>query len=156
MKLGNTTIAKVFRGTTEIQKVYRGATLVWENWVRLTGELWKTVKTLSVWEGGATVNTGVQTTPSKVRPVTITFKTVGNQQDGSAQSMNRQIIGYKPDGSSVVLLNTTSTLGPSVNRTDTVTIDGLVQYNRIVATNSGKMAAGTVFTLTVTDWWQQT
>lgn len=143
-------------GSSAIQKILIGSTTIWENWTRLTGELWKTTTTLSGWANGISVDTGVKSTPSSVKPVTITLTTVGNQQDGSSQQMQRKITAYrKSDGVGVVILNTTSALGPSINKTDSVTLDGSVEYNRFVASNNGKLSMGSTLTIKITDWYQK-
>lgn len=143
-------LAGVASGTISMSNFY-GKSL----FDRLTGELWFTRTTLASFALGFSVDTGVKTVPARVKPVTITLTTIGNQQDASSQQMQRKITAYrKSDGAAVVLLDTTSALGPSVNRTDSVTIAGDVEYNRIVGYCSGKMAAGTTLTVRITDWWQ--
>ena len=156
MKIGLTNIVKGMIGSSAIQKILIGSSIIWENWTRLTGELWKTTTTLSGWAIGISVDTGIKSTPSSVKPVTITLQTVGNQQDGSSQQMTRVITAYrKSDGVGVVILNTTSALGPSINKTDSVTLDGSVEYNRFVASNNGKLSKGTTLTIKLTDWYQK-
>lgn len=132
------------------------ASVVVNLWTLMSGTLWQTTATLGSWGLGITVDTGVKSTPSGVKPITITLQTIGNQQDASGQQMTRTITGYrKSDGVAVQLFTTTSALGPSINRTDSVTIDGTVEYNRLVGTNSGKLSAGTTLTIKITDWYQQ-
>lgn len=155
MKRESSLISKVLRGSSPVTKVMRGTTLIWENWIRLTGALWQTVASLTSWGFSISVDTGIKTTPDRVKPITVSLQTIGNQQDGSSQQMTRTITGYrKSDGVAVQLYTITSALGPSINTTDSVTIDGSVEYNRLVGTCSGKLSNGSSITIRVTDWFQ--
>lgn len=125
-------------------------------WVYMTGALWTTRNTLASWALGMSVDSGIKSSPSNVKPITITLQTVGSQQDNSSQQMTRTITGYrKSDGVAVQLYTITNALGPTINTTDSVVIDGTVEYNRIVGYNSGKLKAGTYLEIKITSWNQK-
>ena len=54
-----------------------------------------------------------------------------------------------------VLYDYTSGLGPSINVTNSVTIAGDVEYNRIVGYCSGKLASGSYVEVKITEWKQK-
>ena len=145
------TLAGVASGAISMSNFYGKS-----NWVYNTGSLWTTRNTLASWSLGMSVDSGVKTTPANVKPITITLQTNGGQQDNSSQQMARTITGYrKSDGVAVQLFTVTTALGPTINQTDSVTIDGTVEYNRIVGTNAGKLKAGTFLEIKITSWNQK-
>lgn len=161
MKLGDNNISKLFLGTIEIAKVYLGNTLIWQNltWYQKTGSLWSTIgSALASWGWSVNVNTGVKTTPERVKPLTISITTTGGQQDNSFQQMTRTITGYRRvDGVGVELFTVTSALGgSSFTRTDIATIRDGVEYNRFTASCSGKLKAGSRISIVLTEWFQNT
>lgn len=133
--------------------IFKSVLPILVTWYRKTGELWKTANSLAAWGFGVSVDTGVKTTPERVKPITVSLQVVGNQQDNSGQQMQRTITGYrKSDGVAVVLYDYTTGLGPTINSTVTVTLDGAVEYNRFVGYIGGKLASGTTITIKITEW----